>query len=143
MKVTMLLSDFAQVVQGKLYIMGGGWSVTGPQPCPSAIALKIDVPWNQTNRRHEFKMELIDADGHPVHLPGPEGNAPAALAGHFEVGRPAGLPVGTPLDVPLALAIPPMPLAPGRYVWRLSLNEATQPDWEAAFSVRAVPAGAA
>lgn len=136
MKVTMLLSDFAQVVQGKLYVMGGGWSVTGPHPTLSAIALKIDVPWNQTNRRHEFKMELIDADGHPVLLPGPEGNAPAVLAGHFEVGRPAGLPVGTPLDVPLALTIPPMPLSAGRYVWRLSLNDQTNPDWEAAFSVR-------
>lgn len=29
MKVTMLLADAATVAEGKLYILGGGWSVTG------------------------------------------------------------------------------------------------------------------
>ena len=29
-KVTMMLADAAQAVEGKLYILGGGWSVTGP-----------------------------------------------------------------------------------------------------------------
>ena len=33
----MLLADAAQQLGGKLYILGGGWSVTGPQPAPSAI----------------------------------------------------------------------------------------------------------
>jgi hypothetical protein len=41
----MLLADAAQEAAGKLYILGGGWSVTGPQMPPMAIALKIDVPW--------------------------------------------------------------------------------------------------
>lgn len=132
----MLLSDFAQVVQGKLYIMGGGWSVTGPQPSLSAIAVKIEVPWTQTNRRHEFKVELIDADGHPVILTPPAGEGPVVLMGHFEVGRPLGMSPGTPLDVPLALTIPPMPLASGRYVWRLTIDGTSQDVWEVAFSVR-------
>ena len=39
----MLLCDSAQVADGKLYILGGGWSMTGPDPVPSAVALKIDV----------------------------------------------------------------------------------------------------
>ena len=38
----MLLCDAAQVADGKLYILGGGWSMTGPDPVPSAVALKID-----------------------------------------------------------------------------------------------------
>ncbi len=45
-KVTMLLCDAAQVSDGKLYILGGGWSMTGPDPVPSAVALKIDVYWH-------------------------------------------------------------------------------------------------
>ena len=44
MKVTMLLADAAQAVNGKLYILGGGWSVAGPDPTPMAIALKMEVP---------------------------------------------------------------------------------------------------
>ena len=38
----MLLADAAQVSEGKLHILGGGWSVTGP-PAPSAIALLVEV----------------------------------------------------------------------------------------------------
>ena len=136
MKVNMLLADFAQVVQGKLYIMGGGWSVTGPQPQPSAVALKIEVPWTQTNRRHEFKLELLDADGRAVVLPGPEGEKPVIMAGQFEVGRPPGVSPGTPIDMPLALTMGPLPLMGGRYLWKLSINNATKEEWEAAFTVR-------
>ena len=34
----MLLCDAAQVSDGKLFILGGGWSMTGPDPVPSAVA---------------------------------------------------------------------------------------------------------
>ena len=44
--MTLMLADSAQEVGGKLYILGGGWSVTGPVVPPSAVAIKIDVPWD-------------------------------------------------------------------------------------------------
>jgi hypothetical protein len=81
-------------------------------------------------------MELLDADGRPVLLPGPEGEKPVVMAGQFEVGRPPGVSPGTPLDMPLALTMAPLPLLPGRYVWKLSINNATRDEWEAAFTVR-------
>jgi hypothetical protein len=31
----MLLADFAQVSDGKLTVVGGGWSLTGPDPSRS------------------------------------------------------------------------------------------------------------
>ena len=37
----MILADSAQVADGKLYILGGGWSITGPDPTPSAVAIKM------------------------------------------------------------------------------------------------------
>ena len=37
----MLLADSAQAVEGKLYILGGGWNITGPEPSPSGIAIYI------------------------------------------------------------------------------------------------------
>lgn len=137
MKVTLLLADFAQVVGGKLYIMGGGWSITGPNPSSSAIAGKIEVPWNETNRRHSLKLELLDADYKPVQIPTPGGNAPLVITGEFEVGRPAGLIQGSPLDLPLAFNIGPVPLEPGkRYIWKLTINSSTDKDWEVTFSTR-------
>jgi len=135
----MLLADAAQAVNGKLYILGGGWSITGPDPAPSAIALKIDVPWDEANRRHRFHLALLDADGQPVIVPTPTGNRPFELTGEFETGRPAGLKAGTPLDVVLGINISPIPLKPdSRYVWRCSINDRTAEEWQVGFTTRPV-----
>lgn len=140
MKVTMLLADSAQAVGGKLYILGGGWSVTGPGPRASAIALKIEVPWDETNRQHKLLLRLLDSDGHPVLVPSPTGEVPLEIPASFEVGRPAGLMPGTPIDVPAAISIGPVQIPPGRrYVWRLSIDGRSEPDWEVAFSTRSAP----
>lgn len=140
MKVTMMLADFAQVVGGKLYIMGGGWSITGPAPTPSAIAVKIEVPWNETNRQHEFKIELMDSDHRPVLMPTPAGNAPLVIQGNFEVGRPVGVIQGSPIDSTLAINLGPIPLQPAsRFVWRLSIDGKSEDTWFVGFSTR--PAG--
>lgn len=137
MKVTIILADFAQVVNGKLYIMGGGWSIIGPEPCPTAIAIKIEVPWNQTNKKHNLRLELLDSNYHPVLVPTPVGNSPLKISADFEVGRPAGLIQGTSLDVPIAFNIAPMPLESGkRYIWKLAIDGHTNDDWQVAFSTR-------
>lgn len=146
MRVTLLLADAAEAVNGKLYILGGGWSVTGPGPVPFAIALKIEVPWDQANTRHELRLELLDGDGQPVALAQePGGDAsPLVIGGSFEVGRPPGLPAGTPLDSVLAVSFSGgLPLEPGsRYEWRLSINDKTRDDWRLAFTTRPAPPGA-
>lgn len=137
MKVTMILADFAQVVNGKLYIMGGGWSIIGPEPCPTAIAIKIEVPWSQTNQKHNLKVELLDSDCHPVSVPTQAGSSPLKINADFEVGRPAGLIQGTSLDVPVAFNIAPLPLEPGkRYIWKLIIDGHAADDWQVAFSTR-------
>lgn len=135
MKVTMMIADAAQAVGGKLYILGGGWSVIGPDPAPFAIAIKIEVPWGEANRPHTLTLSLLDADARPVSVPTPQGEQPLQIKQEFEVGRPPGLPAGTPLDAVLALNFLPIPLAPGgRYVWRLAINDDTKE--EVAFLTR-------
>ncbi|MBW3611400.1 MAG: hypothetical protein KY438_07705 [Actinobacteria bacterium] len=137
MKVTMLLADAAQAVAGKLFVLGGGWSVTGPGPAPMAMAVKIEVPWDRTNRRHHWTLDLLDQDGRPVHVPGSEGDRPVHIAGDFEVGRPAGLAPGTPIDLPLAITMAPVPLPPStRCVWQFAIDGQADPAWQVAFSVR-------
>ena len=133
----MLLADAAQAVGGKLYILGGGWSVIGPGPATMAIAMKIDVPWDQTNLRHQWVLDLVDQDGRPVRIPAPEGGRAVQITGNFEVGRPAGLAQGSPIDLPLAITIGPLSLpAATRCVWQLTIDGATDPAWQLPFNVR-------
>lgn len=137
MKVTMMLADFAQAIGGKLYIMGGGWSIIGPMPSQSAIAVKIEVPWNDANLQHNLKIELLDADYHPVSVPTPAGNAPLVISGDFEVGRPPGLIRGSSIDAAFAFNIAPIPLAQGkRYIWKLTIDGKSDDNWQVVFSTR-------
>jgi hypothetical protein len=138
MKATLLLADYAQVAEGKLNVIGAGWSVTGPLPTPFALALLIQVPWDRANERHSFRLELVDSDGEAVTVPLPEGGeGPLVIEAGFEVGRPPGLKRGTPLEVPLAINLPPQPFEPGRrYEWRLTINDESDENWRAAFSTR-------
>ncbi len=137
MKVTLMLADAAQVADGKLNVLGGGWCVTGPTPIPFALAGIIEVPWGQTNRNHVFRFELIDLDGNPVVVQGPEGTAPIVIEGGFEVGRPPGVRSGSYQPIPFALNSGPIPLPPNsHFEWRFSIDGETQEDWRLAFSTR-------
>lgn len=134
----MLLADYAQVADGKLTIVGGGWSVTGPMPVPFAIAMLFEVPWDRANMKHRFRLDLVDSDGHVVFVPTEEGEEPLVIEGEFEAGRPPGLKPGTPLDVPIAINLPGPPIRPGgRYEWRLTVNGEGGDNWRLPFSTRA------
>jgi hypothetical protein len=138
-KVTMLLADFAQVADGKLTVVGGGWSLTGPEQVPFGIALLIQVPWDRANQRHVMRLELVDADGQPVLVDTDEdGEQPIVFFDDlpFEVGRPPGLKPGTYLDFPVAVNSAPLALEPGLYVWRLTIDDEADPDWRLPFTVR-------
>lgn len=130
----MLLADAAQEVNGKLYVLGGGWSVTGPDVPPMSLAIKLDVPWSAANESHRFEIVLIDEDGRPVSANGGSG---VRVDGTFEVGRPAGTPAGSDIDFAFAVNVPPFPLPPGRYAWALSIDGETRADWQRPFQVRA------
>lgn len=135
MKATILLCDAAQAVDGKLYMLGAGWNVIGPQPSPFAIALFLDVSWDESNRSHHFDLRLLDDDGHPVTPVG--GDAPIAFGGDFEVTRPAGLREGSDLRMPFAITFGPLALAPGRrYVWDLAIDGDRDAAWAVPFDVR-------
>ena len=134
----MLLADAAQEVGGKLYILGGGWSITGPTPTPMAIALKLEVPWDRTNEHHTLLLELVDEDGTPVLVADEHGEqVPLQVSGEFEAGRPPGIKPGTPIDSALAVNFGPLQLEGGRrYQWRLSIDGESDEDWTLGFSTR-------
>jgi hypothetical protein len=135
----MLLCDAAQVADGKLYILGGGWSLVGPDPSPSAVALKVDVEWHEVDAMHHWELALEDADGQPVHVETPEGVQPIEVRGDFTVMRPPAIPEGSPIDVALAVNFGPLPLQPGsRYAWRLVIDGQSEENWVLAFTTRPV-----
>jgi len=132
--VTLLLADSAQVADGRLFILGGGLTEVGPAPQPMAIAMLLEVPWDRTNINHDWKFELLDEDGMPVMFD----DQPVLVGGQFEAGRAAGLAPGSSIMVPMAINFSALPIAPGtRYVWRLAINDTSEPSWVLAFRVRA------
>jgi hypothetical protein len=137
-RVTMMLADAATVADGKLNVLGGCWTVTGPGPVPFAIVANIEVPWHLTNQQHRFRFDLIDLDGHAVGAVGADG--PLVIEGGFEVGRPAGIRPGTGLPVPLVVPSPgPVQFPPGgHFEFRLTIDEQTREDWRLPFSTRSV-----
>ncbi len=120
----MLVADMAQVADGKLYVLGAGWHATTSPTGPCAVALIVDVDWEETNQTHEFTIELVDADGQGVVMPGPAGeSAPLRISGAFEAGRAPGTRAGTITSVPLAVNFGPLPLPPDRqYQWRATID---------------------
>lgn len=117
----MLLCDYAESVNGKLYISGAGWNLMPANtPVPAALAVLVSVPWDASNRPHPLVLELVDEDGHRVSV----GEPPTQIVqeGQLETGRPAGVPHGTPTAVPLALRWPVLPLPEGGYAFVLHLD---------------------
>ena len=86
----LMLTDHSEVLNGKVYAMGGGWNMLhfGELPVEHGfgIAFGLDVPWDQTNQRHTLRLEIEDPDGARL---GDE------FSFEFETGRPPGLVPGS------------------------------------------------
>jgi hypothetical protein len=120
-EATMLLCDAAESIGGKLYILGGGWSQVGiplGAPMNMALAVKLSIPWDQTNRPINVRATLVTEDGQPVVLP----VGPLTAEGEIELGSPPGWKPGTPLDAPLVMNFGGVSLGPGGYVWELEVD---------------------
>lgn len=107
----LILSDAAQVVGNKLYLLGGGWDVLTvnsgfPVQRRCAVSIAFRVPWTETNQRHEFGVEITDDDGH---------RRLAKLNGGFEVGRPPGIRPGQDQRVQTAVDLALRIDNPGQY----------------------------
>jgi hypothetical protein len=118
---TMLLCDSAQAVGGKLYILGGGWSMLTKLQARvnMALAVKLTVPWSRANERIHLEALLITDQGEEVTQPTEEGDVPVRTEGDLELGRPPGLRHGTPLDATFVLNFDGLDIEAGGYVWEL------------------------
>jgi hypothetical protein len=127
----LIVADRAEVLTGKLYMMGGGWDsigTTGPdQPVHFTAAVGFLVPWNATNVDHPCTIRLEDADGTDV----------LSLGYTIRTGRPPNLPEGATQRVTVSLPIAAAFPQPG--VYALVATAGTDQK-RTSFHVRQVPA---
>ncbi len=92
----LLTADFAEVVQGKVYIMGAGWDKFAPPAYPAVmrigLAAGIRVPYLESNVPHHLSVTLRSGDGEDLFR----------IDGDLETGRPPGSR-GESILVPLAV----------------------------------------
>ncbi|MSO41039.1 MAG: hypothetical protein EXQ70_03955 [Solirubrobacterales bacterium] len=94
----LVLNDHSESLNGKIYLMGGGWNMLRlpslPYEWSFGIALGLDVPWGETNMKHELTLHTEDPDG---------GILGDQLGMDLETGRPAGSIEGQDQRVVLSL----------------------------------------
>ena len=85
----LLLADRAEVLNGKLYMMGGAWDRRHIRdigaPVPLTIVVGVLVPWNLTNEPHRLRITIEDEDGNTL---------PPEVEATVNVGRPVNATQG-------------------------------------------------
>lgn len=108
----LIMADRAEAINGKLYMVGGGFDRVGvtalPGPANYDIALGVMVEYNETNEPHEFSLSVRDEDDHVVLGP---------IGGRIEVGRPPGMVAGQEQRVIIVLRGPFPVQAAGNFKW--------------------------
>lgn len=133
-----MLANFAKVSDGMVDTMGAGWTFIGPGPVSFFVAGLVSCDWHELNRKHDLKVELLDADGEAV--PHPENGNPIVAAAQWEMGRPPGTKDGSTLNFPFAVPFGAFQLDPGgQYVVALSIDGEARDEWRLAFTVRDAP----
>ena len=113
----LMLADWAETINGKLYIQGGGWDrkLVPPkgQPISFGIAAGILVPWHLTNQENRFRLTFETGDGQEL----------SRIEGGFNVGRSVkalpGQKFRTPFSARVGLSVPE---EEGAYLARMVVN---------------------
>lgn len=118
---TVMLCDWAETVDGKLYLMGAGWSrIVANTRTSIAIAVLWHVPWDRANQPMSIALRIRGEDGSPLVS---DNGAEVGVAGSMEVGRPPGTKRGAPLDAPISFKLANIAFPPGRYVVEFEVDD--------------------
>ena len=123
-----LLSDYAEVVRGKLYLMGGGWEYLIVPKLPHrrsiGIAVALRVPASDPDKQHAVTIELHGADGTTL----------ATVNARVSVRRATLNPGSTTARVQLAVDVGVEFRVPGTYAVQTRIDGT--PDSRIVFNVR-------
>lgn len=112
----LLLADKAEALNGKLYLMGGGFDRVGITEAADAVhfdvALGVLVEYRETNLLQRFEVALEDADNKPI----------LTAEVELEMGRPPGMVPGQDQRA-IFVVRGPFPIkAPGQYSWVITIG---------------------
>jgi hypothetical protein len=128
----LMLCDGAQVIDGKFFILGGGFESFGADPQPFALAGRIDMPPSALGSDHKWELYLEDTEGRSV-LPAEV----SPISQQFAISDIPGFDDAY-VSIPFVVSFGALQLAPGqRYVWRLYVDGRTDDTWFLNFTVRA------
>ncbi|WP_169953775.1 DUF6941 family protein [Microbispora sp. H11081] len=128
MQAFLVLCDAAQhdQVTGKLSMLGGDWSIIGPQISPMTVVVLMRTSWEEAEKAKTFTLNLLDDDGEPVRH-GPE-RRPIQYNGRLSLdpGNPlADDKVARMTDIHsnVMVSLGSLPLQPGhRYRWTFDVE---------------------
>lgn len=130
-RLNLMLAEAATVHQGKGFAFGVGlMAIVAAQPNATAqvaVCGTIIVPFAEMNRQHMIDIELLDLDGQPFLVATPMGDQPFRISGGFRGALPPMFPRGAEIVAPFAAQFA-LPLRPGRYRFRISLDGVEVPE---------------
>jgi hypothetical protein len=117
-----VVADRAEVVNGKLYMMGAGWDslnvVDFKQPISFSLAVGILIPWNDANEVHPLTIDLEDADKRRNIMP--------TASINITTGRPPGAVRGQSFRSMIAINAGLTLPGPGTYMFVISLADVSK-----------------
>jgi hypothetical protein len=131
-----LIADAVENVNGKLYVMGGGWTVFRSASFPAqirfGIAVSIRVSWEETNAQHDVHIRVVQDPDRSQRPVANQEVMPLEIGSKVHVTRPPGLEEGSIQRVFLAVnGNLPIPHA-GKYrVTALAGNRSKSVEFEA------------
>jgi hypothetical protein len=135
----LLLANHVEVVQGLLYLSGGGWTDHQRPIAPGAppplshlgIGLSVEVLWHETNQPHTVTIQIENDDATDIL---------AQVEAQINVGRPPNLPPGADQHVMMGLPLDIIFPSAGGYRVVARLDESDEiKTW--AFRVHDLPVG--
>lgn len=112
----LVLADAAQVAGGKLYMLGGGWTIWRAPSYPArasfSIAAGFRIGWDETDMPHPMEIQIHSPDGREI----------LRAEGRVQAGRPQGVIEGSSQLVMLAVSAPATFETAGPYELSLTMN---------------------
>ena len=124
MRATIVLCDWAESVNGKLYLQGGAWDrILANTSAAFAVVVVVRIDYNETNMRRHAVLALVDEDGQPF-----PAESPVRYELDFEAGRPPGMQVGQIQTINFAGKIIGLAFPPGGYRFQFDIEGHRQDD---------------
>lgn len=130
----LILADAAEALNGKLYLMGGGWDSIFVRDISQRVAMGIAcgilIPYGETDEEHTLTLAIEDQDGVQVASP---------LTVKFKTGRPPTLERGAPMHLPFAIKAEYVLPGYNTFIVKATVDNRAESSRSTSFTAKPVP----